>query len=40
MNKVKIKVFDLQNTKLDSAIVTNNEEAKQLFKRWRLKGLF
>jgi hypothetical protein len=38
--KKKIKIFDFDGTKIDSAIVTNEDDAKKCIKRWKLKGLF
>jgi len=38
--KKKIKISDASGTKLDSAVITNEKEADEVFSRWKKKGLF
>ncbi len=37
--KKKIRISEMDGTKLDSAIISSEKEADQVFKRWKLKGL-
>ena len=36
----KIKIFDMDGSKLDTALVSSKKEAKSVFDRWEKKGLF
>jgi hypothetical protein len=38
--KKKIKICDIDGGKLDVATISNEQDAKDLIKRWKLKGLF
>ena len=38
MEKKKIKIMDWDGKKLDSAVISNKDDAKKVFKRWKLKG--
>ena len=37
--KKKIKISEMDGTKLDSAIITSEEDVKSVFARWKNKGL-
>jgi hypothetical protein len=37
--KKKIKLCDFDGRKIDTAIVTNEDDIKKTLKRWKLKGL-
>jgi len=36
----KIKVYDYDGTKIDTAIIKDKSDVKKALKRWNLKGLF
>jgi len=37
--KKKLRISDANNTKLDSAIITNDVDAAKVIARWKKKGL-
>ena len=36
----KIKVYDYDGTKIDTAIIKDKKDVKKALERWRLKGLW
>jgi hypothetical protein len=36
---IKIKAFEFDGKKLDSAIVKSDDDVQELIKRWKLKGI-
>jgi hypothetical protein len=36
----KIKIYDYDGTRIDTCVVKDNNDVKNAFKRWKLKGLF
>jgi len=38
MEKKKIRISDFDGKKLDSAVIASQDDAKKVFKRWKLKG--
>ena len=38
--KMKIKICGADGRKLDSAVISNDKDAKNVFSRWKKKGFF
>lgn len=39
MDKMKIKIMDFSNRKIDTQIISNKGDLKKAIKKWELKGL-
>ena len=37
--KKKLRICEMDGTKIDSAIISSDKEAQDVFKRWKKKGL-
>jgi len=39
ISKKKLKLCDFDGRKIDTAIISSDKEAEEVFKRWKKKGL-